>query len=145
MTYKDSLYFGAVAYTHTFTPALLNELRMTAQRLNHTQAVPTTSNPLRAQLGVDITPDQPTGPPMHRFLGSGLNIGDSPQGPTTEIDNTYAYYDNVSWTLGNHNCKFGFYFSTYQNNTVYDFYVNGEFFSTVRAPGSVRAWIWRIF
>ncbi len=126
--YKDSTYFGAVTYTHTFTPALLNELRITAQRLDHTQAVPATTQPTASQLGVNITPDQPTGPPIIGLLGSGLSIGESPQGPTTEVNNTYAFYDNVSWTRGRHNAKFGFYFSPYQNNTVYDFYVNGEFF-----------------
>lgn len=39
-TSTDISYFGSVAYTHTSTPALLNELRVTAQRANRTQAVP---------------------------------------------------------------------------------------------------------
>ena len=54
-------------------------------------------------------------------------MGYSYQGPTREVDNTYALYDNLSWTRGRHNLKFGFYFSPYQNNTVYDFFVNGAF------------------
>jgi hypothetical protein len=127
-TYQTNTYFGALTYTHTFTPALLNELRVTAQRLDHTQAYPATTAPTASQLGIAITPDQPTGPPIIGFLGTGLNIGFSPQGPTTEIDNTYAVYDNLSWTRGRHSLKFGAYFSPYQNNTRYDFYVNGEFF-----------------
>jgi outer membrane receptor protein involved in Fe transport len=127
-TYQTNTYFGAVTYTHTFTPSLLNEFRLTAQRLDHTQAIPATTEPTASQLGINITPDQPTGPPIIGFLGTGMSIGFSPQGPTTEIDNTYAAYDNVSWTRGQHNLKFGFYFSPYQNNTRYDFYVNGEFF-----------------
>lgn len=126
--YQTNTYFGGVTYTHTFTPSLLNEFRFTAQRLYHSQAVPATQQPTAADLGINITPDQSTGPPIIGFLGSGLNIGESPQGPTTEIDNTYAAYDNVSWTHGRHTAKFGFYFSPYQNNTRYDFYVNGEFF-----------------
>jgi outer membrane receptor protein involved in Fe transport len=127
-TSSDTTYFGAVTYTHTFTPSLLNELRVTAQRLNHTQAIPASTQPTAAQLGVQITPDQSTGPPRIGFLGSGPSVGFSPQGPTNEIDNTYAFYDNFSWNKGSHNFKFGFFFSPYQNNTVYDFYVNGEFF-----------------
>jgi len=127
-TYQTNTYYGGLTYTHTFTPALLNELRVTAQRLDHTQAFPATTEPTASQLGVNITPDQPTGPPIIGFLGSGLNIGFSPQGPTTEIDNTYAFYDNLSWNHGRHSLKFGVYFSPYQNNTRYDFYVNGEFF-----------------
>ncbi len=61
------------------------------------------------------------------FDATGLTIGYSYQGPTREVDNTYAFYDNLSWTKGRHNLKFGFYFSPYQNNTVYDFFVNGSF------------------
>jgi outer membrane receptor protein involved in Fe transport len=127
VTYQDNSYFGTLTYTHTFTPSLLNELRLTAQRLNHAQAIPATTQPTAASLGIAITPDQSTGPPRIGFLGTGLSIGFSPQGPTREIDNTYALYDNLSWTRGRHNLKFGFYFSPYENNTVYDFYVNGEF------------------
>ena len=121
-------WFGSVAYTHTFSPTVLNELRVTAQRSNHVQSVPASKQPTAADLGINITPDQPTGPPLIGFGGSGLTVGFSPQGPTNEIDNTYAYSDTVSWTKGKHNMKFGFYFSPYQDNTVYDFYVNGEFF-----------------
>ncbi len=128
ITASDTTYFGAVTYTHTFTPSLLNEFRATAQRINHTQAIPASTQPTAAQLGVNITPDQSTGPPIIGLLGSGATIGFSPQGPTNEIDNTYAFYDNFSWNKGSHSLKFGFYFSPYQDNTVYDFYVNGEFF-----------------
>jgi outer membrane receptor protein involved in Fe transport len=128
VTSGNDVFSGTLNYTHTFTPALLNELRVTAQRLDHTQAIPASKQPDASALGINITPDQNTGPPIIGFLGTGMQVGFSPQGPTREVDNTYAVYDNVSWTKGRHNWKFGFYFSPYQNNTVYDFYVNGEFF-----------------
>jgi hypothetical protein len=128
VTYEDATYFGSVAYTHTFSPALLNELRVTAQRLNHSQAVPATKLPTDQDLGMNVINDQATGPAQLDFQGSGIVTGPSVQGPTKEIDNTYAYSDNLSWVRGRHNLKFGFYFSPYQNNTVYDFYVNGAFF-----------------
>ncbi len=128
VTSGNDTFSGTLNYTHTFTPALLNELRVTAQRLDHTQAIPAATQPIASQLGVNITPDQNTGPPILGFLGTGMSVGFSPQGPTREVDDTYAFYDDVSWTKDRHNFKFGFYFSPYQNNTVYDFYVNGEFF-----------------
>lgn len=128
VTYSNTDYFGSLAYTHTFTPSLLNEFRATAQRLNHKQAVPATKLPTAAELGANVPSDDPTGPPRVDLEGSNLFFGFSPQGPTNEIDNTYAFYDNASWTTGRHNWKFGFYFSPYQNNTVYDFYVNGEYY-----------------
>jgi outer membrane receptor protein involved in Fe transport len=128
VTYSNTDYFGSVGYTRTFTPSLLNEFRATAQRLNHSQAIPATKLPTAAQLGANVPSDDPTGPPRVELLGSNLILGLSPQGPTHEIDNTYTFYDNLSWTKGSHNWKFGFYFSPYQNNTVYDFYVNADYF-----------------
>ncbi len=128
VSYSTTTYYGSVAYNHTFTPALLNELRITAQRLLNNQAVPTTKNPSGVQLGANVPSDDPTGPPQLDFLGSGLVTGPSHQGPTVEADNTYGFTDNLSWTKGAHNLKFGFYFSPYQNNTTYDYLINGEYF-----------------
>ncbi len=121
-------YYGAVTYNHTFTPSLLNELRVTAQRNNALTYQPASKLPTSNQLGIQNTPDVATGPSLLGFSGSGITLGYSPNGPTNLIDNTYAFYDNLSWTKGSHNLKFGFYFSPYQDNTVYDYYVNGEFY-----------------
>lgn len=131
-TNKDHIYFGNIGYTKTFSPTLLNEFRFTAQRRNHAQAVPARTLPTPAALGMPgITPDRPTGPPLLTF-GSGLVVGFSPNGPTYLIDNTYAYSETLSWTKGRSNWKFGGTFSPYQNNTIYDYYVNGSF--TISGP-----------
>jgi outer membrane receptor protein involved in Fe transport len=127
VSYTNTTYFGSVSYTHTFTPSLLNEFRATAQRLLGEQAIPTKTNPTAVELGMNLPSDDPTGPPQLGFFGSNITTGPSIQGPTTFANNTYAIYDNLSWTRGAHNLKFGFYFSPYQNNTVYDFIVNGVF------------------
>lgn len=119
-------YVGTVTYTKTISPTMLNELRFTAQRNNIKQAFPAASLPKAAELGVGITPDDPTGPPRLGF-NSGLTTGFSPQGPTSEIDNTYVWSDSLTWTKGKHGLKTGFSYTPFQNNTVYDFYVNGEF------------------
>ncbi len=125
-TNNDHNYFANVSYTKVITPALLNEVRVTAQRANHLQAAPVGTKPTPAQLGIQITPDNPTGPPL-LFFNSGLSVGYSPNGPTHEIDNAYIYSDTLSWTKGKHNMKYGASFSAYQDNTVYDFYVDGAF------------------
>lgn len=127
-TSSDTTYFGAVTYTHTFTPSLLNEFRVTAQRENLLQQTPAAKVPLAAGLGANVPSDNPTGPPRIDFQGSNLFLGFSLQGPTSLIDNTYAFYDNLSWVKGNHSLKAGFYFSPYQNNTKYDYYINGEWY-----------------
>jgi hypothetical protein len=75
-------YFGNIAYTHIFTPALLLEGRMTAQRRNQLQAVPAADLPVASELGITgVKSDDPTGPPNVR-LASGLRLGFSTNGPT---------------------------------------------------------------
>jgi hypothetical protein len=116
-----------LSYTRTFTPNILNEARFVAQRFNTSQAIPATKLPTPAQLGIGITPDFSAGPTRLFDFSTGFTEGFSPQGPTTLINNTFAYSDNLSWVKGSHNLKFGAYFSPYQNNTLFDFFVNGEF------------------
>jgi hypothetical protein len=118
--------FANLAWDRSFSPTLLNEARLTAQRMNIAQAFPATSLPTPGQLGIGITPDQSTGPTLID-LYSGLTLGFSPQGPTTEINNTFGYSDTLTWLKGQHTMKFGFFFSSFQNNTHYDYYVDGEF------------------
>jgi hypothetical protein len=119
-------YFGNIAYTRVFTPNLLNEVRVTAQRQNTLQLAPAVKLPFPAELGFKTISDDPTGPPQLR-LNSGLRIGFSRNGPTTLIDNTYGFADNLTWTRGVHTLKAGFFYSPYQDNTVYDFYIDGRF------------------
>ena len=119
--------FANISFTKIFSSSLINDFRFTAQRSVTDQAIPAAKLPTAAELGIAITPDNPTGPPRLGFL-SGMNIGFSPQGPTTLVNNTFSWTDTVSWTKGNHGLKFGGGYSPYQNNTVFDFFVNGEFF-----------------
>jgi len=119
--------FANIAFTKIFSSSLINDFRFTAQRSVTDQAIPATKLPTAADLGIAITPDNPTGPPRLGFL-SGMNVGFSPQGPTTLVNNTFSWTDTVSWTKGNHGLKFGGGYTPYQNNTVFDFFVNGEFF-----------------
>jgi len=120
-------YFLNVAHTRTFTNRVLNEFRVTAQRQNFMQYKPLVSLPTAADLGVGITPDESTGPPILYFYDSGLSLGFSYRGPTAMINNTFAFSDTLSWVKGKHNLKFGFSTSAFQSNIHYDFYVNGEF------------------
>ncbi len=119
--------FVNLAWDRSFSPTLLNEARVTAQRMNIAQAFPASSLPTPGQLGIGITPDQSTGPSLIGF-NRGLTLGFSPQGPTTEINNTFGYADTLTWLKGQHTMKFGFSFSAFQNNTHYDYYVDGEFY-----------------
>jgi len=119
--------FTNLAWDRSFSATLLNEARFTAQRMNIAQAFPAEKLPTPGQLGIGITPDQSTGPTIIGF-NRGLTLGFSPQGPTTEINNTFGGSDTLSWLRGQHTMKFGFFASAFQNNTHYDFYVDGEFY-----------------
>lgn len=130
-------YFANISYTTIFSPQTLNEFVFTANRDDQQQAVPQRQLPTASQLGIAVTPDNPTGPPRLVF-NSGMQVGFSPQGPTTLINNTFTFLDTLSWIKGNHNWKFGGSYSTYQNNTVFDFFVNGEFdFDGAAANGGI--------
>jgi len=125
-SYQPHHYFSNLGWVHNFSPTLLNEFRFTLQRNANKQAVPAATAPLPSALGVGVTPDQATGPTRMSFEGGLLN-GFSSQGPTTLIDDTWAYSDTLSWSRGKHNWKFGGSFIAYQNNTLFDFFVDGQF------------------
>jgi hypothetical protein len=121
-------YFSNVAYTHTFSGNLLNELRATVQRSYTLQAKPAKTIPTHTALGeAGITPDLELGGAALAFDDQATYFGFSIQGPSTLIGNTFAYSDTLSWTRGRHNWKFGGAFSFYQFNTAFDFIGNGLF------------------
>lgn len=113
-------------YYHTFTPNVVNEFRGFTQRNRELRRAVGRKLPTAADLGIGITPDNPTGPP-NIFFDTGAQYGFSEQGPTNLANNTFGFIDTVSWVRGRHNMKFGGGLTGYQNNTVYDFYINGEF------------------
>ena len=123
---ESRIYFLNLAYTRVFSPTLLNEFHAIFHRSNFTQDTPSTTLPTPNALGIGIHSDNPVGP-TNLLFDSGLDIGFSENGPTRFVDNTYAYTDTVSWTRGKHNWKFGAGFSAFQDNTVFDFIINGEF------------------
>jgi hypothetical protein len=123
---NDNNYFANAAYTHVFSTSLVNEFRLFIQRNNFLQEQPAATLPTAADLGIGITPDNPTGP-TNLLFDNGLALGFSEQGPTSLINNTFGFTDTVTYIHGKHSWKMGGGISAYQNNTVYDFYINGEF------------------
>ena len=134
-TTNSHQYYGTIDYTKTFSPNLINDFRFNAQRNNSLQSVPAVKAPTPAELGIGITPDQATGPTILGFTGD-ATLGFSPQGPSALIDNTYTWSDTLTWIKGAHMFKTGFNYTPYQDNQVFDFYVNGEFFFYGTGGGS---------
>jgi hypothetical protein len=120
-------YLGNVGYIHTFTPAIINVARFTAQRNNTRQNYPIGKQPGPSQLGVGITPDLVDGNTIINLEGSGLFAGYNPFGPANIVDNTLTFTDDFSWTRGSHTMKAGFLFSSYRDAMIYGYYLNGEF------------------
>lgn len=128
-----SRFFNA-AYSRTFSSSVLNEFRATAQRSDTLQRVPAVNQPTSTALGINIKSDNPTGPTQIDFPNA--VIGFSIQGPSRLVDNTFAYSDVLSWIHGKHTMKFGGSFSAYQDNQVFNFEIDGQFFySTSGAAG----------
>ena len=128
VTGRTNNYFLNLAYSRTITPNALNELRFYTQRANVLQGVPSGSNSqFTAQaLGFNnLTPDNPTGPPVVSFNFGATTIGYTFSGPTTLVNNTFGVTDTFTWIHGRHNWKVGGGFSGYQNNQVFDFVTNG--------------------
>ena len=119
-------YFLNFAYTHIFSPNLLNELKTTAVRSSNNAENPAVNLPKPAQLGIGITPDLPTGP-TNLFFDTGLSLGFSTIGPQQIKDNTFTYSDTLTWIRGKHDFKFGGGLSAFQNNTFVAFVDNGQF------------------
>jgi hypothetical protein len=119
--------FLGLTYTKVVTPHLLNELRFTTQRVQETQAKPVIQLGAPSDYGVNVTPDQATGPSIINFETESFLIGFSFQGPTTFADNTFVYDEALSLTTGLHTIKVGAGLQPFQNNTVFDFLVDGVF------------------
>jgi len=86
-----------LAEYHTFTPTLLNEFRVGFNRFTQYYTVGPQKFP-----GLDAFPNI-----VLADLGGGLNIGPDSNAPQFTVQNLYQFVDNVSWTKGKHNWKFG--------------------------------------
>ncbi len=131
-------YFGVLTYTWVLTPTLLNEAHFTAQRLLSVSGIPASTLTTATALGVKITPDVSSGPPLTSFSVEGLTLGLTGSSPGRYADTSYYWTDNVSWTRGRHNFRFGGSFSVLQNNGAFAYETNGTFgFSGPTASGGI--------
>jgi outer membrane receptor protein involved in Fe transport len=121
---NDSLI--SATYTKAISSNLINEFRAGAQRNNSLQGVSIRNLPQPIDLGMAITPDLPTGPPLLLFA-SGLAVGAPIKGPTQLISNTFNISDSLIWSHNHHTIKTGFAMTAFQTNMQYDFIGNGAF------------------
>jgi hypothetical protein len=87
----------SVSEFHTFTPMLVNELRLAYNRFS--------SNIISGNFkypGLDVFPN------IQIQQDLNLQIGPNPQSPQATIQNTYQLSENLTWFKDRHNLKFGF-------------------------------------
>jgi hypothetical protein len=119
----------ALSWTHTFSPAALNEARVGYFRINFNAVNPLTPiNP--ATYGfTGITPQNPAVASIPVMLVTGFfNLGFSMYGPQPEVQNTYQAIDNFTKIVGRHTLKAGFTTDRFQVYNPYDFALSGYYF-----------------
>jgi hypothetical protein len=94
-------HFATIQEVHNFSPSLLNEFRLGFHR-----STSVTSSGNFKFPGLDQFPNI-------QIAQLNLQVGPDPNGPQFGIQNLYQAIDNVSWTKGNHNFKFGTEFRKY--------------------------------
>ena len=131
-------YFGGLSYLRTLSTTTLNEFHFTAQRNDNLLNFPGAAKPGPSDLGVQITPDQTTGPPQI-LLASGPQIGFNLNGPAHYADTTYLFSDTFTRTRGRHTIKAGGSMGIVQNNAYFAYAVDGQYFFYGGTTGLDRA------
>jgi hypothetical protein len=113
--------FGA-NWVHTFSPNLVNSARAGFTRTKWSEGLPqdptgffgTNGN---AKVGISFAGQAYEGFTGQNFNNGNLtNIGTPAYNGNNLIDNTYSYYDNLTWQHGKHYLSFGAHLIRYQNN-----------------------------
>ena len=135
---------GAISFTELISPTVINEIRAGVQQFHAYRGPQTISPPITQTLGLPTYPGTVAWPSFYfqdnnNSLFDGIDR-DNPQdapGVTTNIA------DNLSWTRGKHEFKFGFGFSHSAVNTYETGQPGGDYnfsgnFTALQDAGSVK-------
>jgi hypothetical protein len=129
--YPDHL--GTGTWTHTFSPAIINNARASYSRIRFNSGVTVDPSGIfgfngNTLVGIPSKPQQTQGFSLQSFNGIESNNSQGngyPQGfganPTPEVfvDNVFEYADDLTWQRGKHLFKFGAEVTRYQQNSFY--------------------------
>jgi len=100
--------------THIFSPNIVNEARLGANRILITFNTNAPIDP--ASVGINLGPNSPVGLPVISISDIGLVFGSERAFPQGRGDTTFVLADSLSWIRGNHSLKFGTEFRDFRNN-----------------------------
>jgi hypothetical protein len=113
---------AGASWVHTFSPSIINEARVGFTRVRWNNGVPTDPSGLfgltgNSKVGIPFTAQLFVG-----FSGQSINNGASYLGANANLqvftDNTFNYYDNLTWQRGRHLFTIGGQATRYQQNYV---------------------------
>ena len=118
---------GTISWTHTFNGNLVNEFRFSANRSGELNDVPQDKTTPAALGFANVNPDDAAGAAPPIMFTNSFNLGPVPGGPTVQAKVVFRWGDNLTWTHGRHEWKFGGDISRVRNNFNFDFFNNGSF------------------
>ena len=100
--------------THTFSPSLVNELRLGFNRFSASSTPLAQFNP--QELGIENGVNEPIGLPQINIAGGGLNLGGPANQPSGRGDTTLVVANTTNWLFGQHSMKLGGEYRQFLNN-----------------------------
>ena len=111
---------GGASFVHTFSPAIINEFRFGFTRVRWNNGVPSDPSGLfgltgNQKVGIPFGTQQYVGFTGQSISNNAGYIGTSAN-PQVFTDNTFNYYDNLTWQRGRHLLTIGAQATRYQQN-----------------------------
>ena len=109
------------SHTHTFTPNLLNELRLGFDRVSSGVFQQNMNNNLNHQVGLPTISSNPRDGGLSQISILGYStLGDEPNNPQHSASSIYQVSDTATWARGRHLVKAGFDLRWLQQNAFRD-------------------------
>jgi Carboxypeptidase regulatory-like domain len=120
---------SALAWTHVFTPSVVNVARAGYNHLHTTRFGPVGSQPgIPAQYGIQGIPQQSENGGLPSMEISGLNtLGSNAFLPSDEVSDTIQITDDFTKIWGKHSFKMGIEFQNVKFSTLQPAYSRGDF------------------
>jgi carboxypeptidase family protein len=117
-----------LAYNHTFSSSMLNEVRLGYHRLNFDAVEPAKVIDPSTFGFTNIKVQNPAAAQLPVIALSGLfTLGFSDNGPQPRKDTNYQFTDNFSKIAGKHSFKFGFDARRFQVDNPFFFLIDGHY------------------